>query len=319
MEKQAKAVLFTTAALLTVMLWWSWRNRPPEPVQVSVGYATIQDIYNSVTVPGTIEAAESTSVIPAEDAVVDQVLVRIGDKVKRGDILCTLIEADAGYSGYAGGLQNMWAALTETTEDSVVAESSAVLCAPQDGTVLSLPMAGEHVYAGLPCLQIAKLTSLQVCVQAPELFAAAIECGQQANVTASAMGDIAYSATVSSISPVAVHAASLMGTPATATVEAILPLHGNIAGLRPGYSVSAKIFTDYHPNAVAVPIEAVCQRGKQEYVFSVEQGRAIQHEVTTGYMLESVIEIEKGLSGGEQIILFPVDTLTDGALVEVQG
>ena len=184
-------------------------------------------------------------------------------------------------------------------------------------TVLTIPAAGEAVVAGLPCIRVADLSRLQVRAQSPELYAGELAAGQRANVTASAAGDAVYGAQVDSVSPVAVRAMSLTGQSGEATVETILSLCGDTEGLRPGYSASVKIFTEYHPDAVVVPHEAVCQRGEQEYVFCVENGRAVQCPVTTGYMLETVTEIVEGLAPDAAVVLSPSDTLTDGAPVEV--
>lgn len=91
-----------------------------------------------------------------------------------------------------------------------------------------------------------------------------------------------------------------------------------MTGLRPGSSSTVKIFTDHRKKAVVVPYEAVCQRGEQEYVFTIENGRAVQNPVATGYLLERVIEVRSGLEGGETVILSPSDELENGAKLEVQ-
>ena len=52
-------------------------------------------------------------------------------------------------------------------------------------------------------------------------------------------------------------------------------------------------------------------------MFCVENGRAVQCPVTTGYMLETVTEIVEGLAPDAAVVLSPSDTLTDGAPVEV--
>lgn len=98
----------------------------------------------------------------------------------------------------------------------------------------------------------------------------------------------------------------------------MLDLEGDITGLRPGSSATVKIFTDHRKKAVVVPYEAVCQRGEQEYVFTIENGRAVQNPVVTGYLLERVIEVRSGLEGGETVILSPSDELENGAKLEVQ-
>ena len=315
MEKKARAVLVSTAVILAAMLLISWESRPPAPEQVQVGTASVQDIYNSVTISGTVEAADSTALCPAENAVVAAVYASVGDTVEQGEVLCTL--ADAPAEQPADSMQAVWEAVSGQASQTVTAAETTVLRAPVSGTVLTIPAAGEAVVAGLPCIRVADLSRLQVRAQSPELYAGALAAGQRANVTASAAGDTVYAAQVESIAPVAVRAMSLTGQSGEATVEALLTLHGNTDGLRPGYSATVKVFTEYHPSAVIVPHEAVCQRGEQEYVFCVEDGRAVQHAVTTGYMLETVTEICEGIEPGAAVVLSPSDALTDGAPVEV--
>lgn len=315
MEKQARTVLVSTAVILAALLLWSWQNRPPEAEQVQVGTASVQDIYNSVTITGTVEAADSTALCPAENAVVAAVYASVGDTVEQGEVLCTL--ADVPQEAGSETVQAVWESLSGQSAHTVTAGQANILCAPVSGTVLTIPSVGEAVIAGLPCIRVADLSSLRVRAQSPELYAGELAAGQRANVTASAAGDTVYGAQVDSVSPVAVRAMSLTGQSGEATVETILSLCGDTEGLRPGYSASVKIFTEYHPDAVVVPHEAVCQRGEQEYVFCVENGHAVQCPVTTGYMLETVTEIVEGLAPDAAVVLSPSDTLTDGAPVEV--
>lgn len=315
MEKHARAVLASTAVILTAMLFWFWGNQPPAAEPVTIGWSSVQDIYNSVTIAGTVEAAESTALCPMGNAVVAAVYASVGDTVEQGDVLCTLTDEqpDSGTES----VQAVWNAVSGQAAQTVTAGEQSVLRAPVSGTVLAIPAAGESVIGGLPCIRIADLSTLQVRAQSPELYAGALKVGQRANITASAAGETVYAAQVDRVSPVAVRAMSLTGQSGEATVETLLSLRGNTEGLRPGYSASVKIFTEYHPDAVVVPHEAVCQRGEQEYVFCVEEGRAVQHAVTTGYMLESVTEILDGLAADAVVILSPSETLTDGTLVEV--
>ena len=44
----------------------------------------------------------------------------------------------------------------------------------------------------------------------------------------------------------------------------------------------------------------------------------MQNPVTTGYLLERVIEVRSGLEGDETVILSPSDELENGAKLEVQ-
>ena len=110
MEKKARAVLVSTAVILAAMLLVSWESRPPAPGQVQVGTASVQDIYNSVTISGTVEAADSTALCPAENAVVTAVYASVGDTVEQGEVLCTL--ADAPAEQPADSMQAVWEAVS---------------------------------------------------------------------------------------------------------------------------------------------------------------------------------------------------------------
>ncbi|MGO5029908.1 efflux RND transporter periplasmic adaptor subunit [Candidatus Agathobaculum pullicola] len=319
MEKKARMVLGATAVVLCALTFWSWKQRTPASVAVRTGVATVQDIYNSITVPGTIEAADSTVVVPSADAVVTTVYASVGETVEQGAILCTLTQASQTNLLLQDRIQSVWSAMAGGEAQTVQSEEDMVLRAPVSGTVLDVPEVGESVFAGVPCVRISDLDCLQVRAQSPEMYAGELESGQRANVTVSALEDAVFGAKVKSLSPVAARAVSLTGESAEATVEAILELTGNVEGLRPGYSATVKIFTDYHADAVAVPMEAICQRGEQEYVFCLEGNRAVQRAVTTGYILESVTEICEGVDANAVVILSPPDSLEDGDLVEVMA
>lgn len=317
MEKRIRAVLLTTAAVLTAMLLWSWQNRPPEAMQVHTAAAETQDIYNSVTIFGTVEAAESTALCPEKNAVVNAVYAEVGDTVQQGELLCTLtdIGRQQTAAAYWQAAQSVFA--IAGTADTVTASDAYVLRAPADGTVLTLPQPGESVLAGVPCVQVAQMNRLRVRARSPELYAGELAVEQRAEVTVS-FSDAVYRAKLTAIAPVAVQTFSLTGENTESTVEVLFDLAGQTAGLRPGSSATVKVFTDKHNDAVVVPYEAVCQRGEQEFVFCIREGRAVQCAVQTGYLLEDAVEIADGLTAGEEVILSPPDELANGISVEVQ-
>ena len=314
MEKKARRVCLLTAAVLLILFAVLLFSRQKPALSVHTAAAGTQDIYNSVTVFGSLIPARTAALCAAESSVVSRVFVREGDVVEEGAALCALEKTDeAAFS--AADVQAVLSAVQEQADETLTVDGNT-LTAPFSGTVLRLPREGQTVREGVPCVLTADLSSLRVRAETPELYADELAAGQKANVTLAA-ADRMYPAKVASLSPVAVQAVSLTGSPGSATVETLLDFSGEIPSLRPGSSATVKIFTDHRENAVVVPYEAVCQRGEQEYVFTVRRGRAVQHAVTTGYLLEKLIEVREGLSGGEDVILSPPDTLESGAEVEV--
>jgi RND family efflux transporter MFP subunit len=66
-----------------------------------------------------------------------------------------------------------------------------------------------------------------------------------------------------------------------------------------------------------VPGNAVAKRDGKDIVFVVEDGAVVRRDVTLGRKLGDDIEITKGLSGGESVVLEPADTLSEGAHVRI--
>lgn len=318
MEKRVRMVLVATALVLTGVLLWSLAARPPEAVPVQLCAAQSQNIYNSISVSGTVRARQSTAIAPAQAGVVREAFVRVGDAVQQGQALFTYAQARPQSAGETvAGLQQAVSVMAAGQDsEAVTVGEDGVVRAPRDGVVMNLPAAGQQIYGGVACARVADLSQLEVLAEVPELYADSVSAGQQANVTASAAGGRSFGARVESVAPVAARAVSLTGGGA-ATVSVVLPLQGAAEGLRPGYSVTVKVFTDFRENAVVVPYDAVFQEGAQEYVYVADGGTVHRQAVTTGYLLENVTEVVEGLAAGSLVVLNPSAALTDGARVEV--
>ena len=309
MERKARWVCLISAVIIGIFAAVFALSEREKAFSVRTAQAKTQDIYNSVTVFGSVVPSRTVSLIPENSSVVTEVFVREGDTVEKGQPLCTLKAAETPPLSTADVQAAVSAVQADPDETETVAGNAVT--SPFPGTVLSVPRAGQTVRGGFPCAVIADLSSLRVRAETPELYADELRAGQKANITLAA-ADRMYAA------PVAVQAVSLAGDSGSVTVETMLDLEGDMTGLRPGSSATVKIFTDHRKNAVVVPYEAVCQRGEQEYVFTLKNGRAVQNPVTTGYLLERVIEVRSGLEGGESVILSPSDELENGAKLEVQ-
>lgn len=315
MERKARWVCLISAVILCVFAAVFALSGQEKAVSVHTAAAKTQDIYNSVTVFGAVVPSRTVSLVPESSCTVTGIFVREGDTVTEGQVLCTLAAADAPPLSAADVQAAVSAVQADADETETVTGSTVT--SPFSGTVLRAPHAGQTVRGGFPCAVVADLSSLRVRAETPELYADELRAGQEANITLAA-ADRMYAARVASLAPVAVQAVSLTGESGSASVETMLDFEDDMTGLRPGSSATVKIFTDHRKKAVVVPYEAVCQRGENEYVFTVRNGRAVQNPVTTGYLLERVIEVRSGLEGGEAVILSPSDELENGAKVEVQ-
>jgi RND family efflux transporter MFP subunit len=93
----------------------------------------------------------------------------------------------------------------------------------------------------------------------------------------------------------------------------------NPGALRGGGSVDAAIITGSREGALVVPEQSVVLRPAGKVVYVVEEGKVRQQIVETGSKQGGVVEIVKGLQGGETIALDGAGFLTQGAAITVKG
>ena len=301
---------------------------------VSVTAVEEKDMYYSVQVSGTVEDEGAVWAKSDTSGAVEEVYVTAGQQVREGDALLAVRPAQvivpqvtaervaalwqqvAG--GYAGepeaAAAAAVAALFETAQDGQ--RPLQVLTAPCDGTVMSLPQVGETVLAGLPAAQVSDLSQLCILADIPQQYAGQVQPGQTATVTIAGTGTVTGS--VTRLQPFAVSGAFSLTGESAVTVQAVVEVEPGARQIRPGYTATVKIVTRQQKDALAVPYEAVTQRGEQEYLFVLEGDRVRQVPVTTHLELEELVQVIGEVEEGMLVVLSPSDTLQDGTPVRVE-
>jgi HlyD family secretion protein len=81
------------------------------------------------------------------------------------------------------------------------------------------------------------------------------------------------------------------------------------------YRVEARIVTWQNDDVLQVPTGALFRRGNQWMVFALKDGRAHAQAVTLGHQSPAAAEVTAGLKADDPVILYPPDSLSDGAKV----
>jgi len=105
----------------------------------------------------------------------------------------------------------------------------------------------------------------------------------------------------------------------TATVEILIRNERGDRGeylLRPGMYATARIVVARKDQAVAVPVDALIRRLGKHYAFVVQDDVARRREVKLGLRSGEYVEVVKGLSAGEEIVVSGQHRLTDGPPIE---
>jgi HlyD family secretion protein len=82
-----------------------------------------------------------------------------------------------------------------------------------------------------------------------------------------------------------------------------------------GYRVEVRIVVWQEQNVVKVPLGALFRRGNEWAVFVSESGRARLRTLTIGPRNATEAQVLDGLEEGEEVVLYPPDTLEDGTRV----
>ena len=234
--------------------------------------------------------------------------------------------------------------------------------APFDGTVTNLPVhEGETVVMGIQnspgstLMTVADMGVITAEVQVDETDIVNVKLGQSAEVTIDAIPNQTFKGTVTEIGDNAIirstgvsTSQSTGGNQEAKDFKVVVTLTTPPENLRPGLSATAKITTGQEHDAVAIPIQAITMRDKNDLdaqknpgkpasktapaapakkentdiqgVFVVRNKKAEFHEVVTGLTGSTEIQVKSGLEPGDEIITGSykvLKTLRNGAGVKV--
>lgn len=226
---------------------------------------------------------------------------------------------------------------------------------PMDGTVSKLNVergervVGTNMYAGTNMMVIADLSRMEVKVEVNENDIVKVAKGDTALVEVDAYMNRKFKGIVTEIANSANTVGSSTDQVTNFDVKVLLlkdsysdlidSTKKNSFPFRPGMSATVDIQTDTRKGVVAVPIQAVTTRAlkdttknevdatlgegskeKEEVVFVYENGLARKRVVKTGIQDNMNIEIEKGISDGDEVITGPYTivsrTLKDSVAVK---
>jgi len=235
--------------------------------------------------------------------------------------------------------------------------------APISGVIADIPSkVGTFATANLsstPLLTIADMSTINVEVKVDETEIDKVTVGQPAKVKVDAFGDQEIDGQVTQKTPLAVGKSQTSGglsqninvqeAKEFRVVIELREMNDEIRkGLRPGMSATAVITTDVKKDVIAVPIQSIIEKKKDEKgggeaanaegaqtpapengkkeetvkgVFILDGNKVKFLEATTGITGESDIEVTSGLKEGQQVITGPsriLNTLKEGDVVKKQ-
>jgi HlyD family secretion protein len=178
------------------------------------------------------------------------------------------------------------------------------IAAPFDGAVASLAVQDrDSVAANAPIMTVVNLSQFEVEITLPENYAAEVTPGTAAQILYEGKE---YAGHVTAMSP-EIRDSQGHGTVA---FEGAPP-----AGLRQSQRVSVRMVFETKGNVLKVPRGPFLESGGGRQIFVVENGVAARREIAVGAVSVSEVEIVKGLSVGDRVILSDMSELAGAKTV----
>ncbi len=305
----------------------------PKAQTVKVQPAAKQEVKQDGTYSATVQAFAVNNIAPQSGGRIQKINVEVGDYVGKGQILAEMdrvqldqaklrlsnAETELGRLKQLyeqGGLaQSDYEAaelnfkVSKSTYDNLV--ENTILRSPITGVVTARYYDRGDMYGmASPIFTVQQITPVKILVGISEGDYTKVSKGDKVTLSVDALPGKTFSGTIKRIYPTI--------DPMTHTVNVEVQVPNTDRQLRPGMYAKVNV-TFGHNRSIVVPDAAVVrlQGSGQRNVFVVENGIAVQKEVSLGRHFDGQYEILSGLEEGEQVVVKGGSALRNGAQVEV--
>jgi RND family efflux transporter MFP subunit len=173
--------------------------------------------------------------------------------------------------------------------------------------------AGSAVSTNQRMFELADESVLVVRVQASEMDVVYLDGGERVSVTLDAYPDRPLSGRIRRVFPSADPQSRLV------PVEVALDRAPPGVQVRPGFLARVRLDLDAIPDAVAVPAPAVGSAAEGAFVYTVVADTLERHLVQIGVMADGWVQILRGVTEGEAVVVSGHTNLRPGVPVRVAG
>ncbi len=296
----------------------------------------IQQTYNTIT---TLDADREAQVVARSNGIVETLYVEEGESVVAGQKLAQLDveelslqlkQLDAVLARMKADLEreetlykrqlSQKSALDKARFDYQAQQAQrdlaalnlryATIEAPFDGIVVErMVKLGNSVRNGDVLFSVVDPSSLKAVLFLPQKELAQVQLGQPVYLAVDAFPSLDIRGVVSRIRPKI--------DPDTGTFQVTASVENRDNTLRAGMFGRVELVFAVHPSTLLVTEDAIISQDNRHHVFVVEEGKAVQRDVTISIRHKGIVEIVAGLNEGDVVITGGKDIVKDGTLVEV--
>ncbi len=280
---------------------------------------------------GTLRAVRSADLVAPSAAIIQDLLVEEGDRVKAGQVLAKLDGRTAGLQAAQAGVQldNLERELKrlQSAQPGVISKEEidkqrylveearaslklskhqvglTLVRAPFGGTITARRVeVGALAGAQTPLFSLADLDVLELDLYLPELEAATVKL--DAVVDVELVDGSQFIGKVVRRAPIV--------DAATGTVKFTIRSREFPSNAAPGAFARAHVEVDARPAAPSLPRSAVFEVEGKPHVYAIEDGKAHRKPVTLGLQGEAFVEVTGGIGSDDVVVTDGSAGITEG-------
>ena len=188
--------------------------------------------------------------------------------------------------------------------------NKSLITSPLKGTVKTkFVKVGEFVRKGDRLVEILEVDRILVKVNIPEQEILQIKIGQKVEIALYILGEKTFKGQVKKI--------GLEADASNRTFPVEIEVDNLGRELRPGMLSRVTFTQRVDQDQIVVPRHTILERDSGRIVYLVDKGKVFQREVTIGISQREKVQILKGLSTGEQLVVEGHTKLTDGEEINI--
>ena len=170
---------------------------------------------------------------------------------------------------------------------------------------------GENVTSGTPVALVVSADKVKIELDIPEKYLPKITTGQEAQISVDSWPNDNFTGSVTKVSPV------IDLSTRTAPVEITVP---NLDyRLKSGMFAKVRLVTEARDNIPVVLREAIMGHEPDNYVFVVENKKAVFQKISLGIRQGPYFEVRDGLKEGDLVVIMVQQLLSNGTAVEPEN
>ena len=264
----------------------SVKEKLKEAIPVKVEKVRLQELSESLDYTGDIKAQDEAVIYPKVSGKIIEKVKEDGALIKKGEAICYIDRDEVGLK--------FQKAPVESTLTGILGRVYVDI--------------GENVTANTPVALVVSADKVKIELDIPEKYLPKIILDQQAQISVDSWEGEKFIGSVTKISPV------IDLSTRTAPVE-IAVLNKDYR-LKSGMFAKVQLVIEARNNVPVILREAIMGREPDNYVFVVQDKKAILRKISLGIRQGPYFEVRQGLKDGDLVVIMGQQLLSDGASVE---